>query len=88
MSRRLQATLTWLLLAALAAQVLRLAWLSDDAYITLRSVENFTHGYGAVYNVGERVQSFTHPLWMLLLSGVYFPLRFLGASLPDVAVAL
>jgi arabinofuranosyltransferase len=42
------------------------AWCSDDAYITFRSIENFFHGYGPVFNVGERVQTFTHPLWFLL----------------------
>ena len=47
------------------------AWVSDDAFITFRSIENFIHGYGPVFNVGERVQTFTHPLWMLLQSFVY-----------------
>lgn len=51
--------------------VLMNAWVADDAYITLRSVYHFTHGFGPVYNVAERVQSYTHPLWMLLLSGLY-----------------
>jgi arabinofuranosyltransferase len=47
------------------------AWVSDDAFITFRSIENFIHGYGLVFNVGERVQTFTHPLWMLLQSLVH-----------------
>jgi arabinofuranosyltransferase len=47
------------------------AWLSDDAYITFRTVYNFTHGYGWVWNLGERVQSSTHPLWMFLLTIAY-----------------
>ena len=54
--------------AALLAIVVRLAWLCDDAYITLRSVENLVAGHGPVWNVGERVQSFSHPAWMLLLA--------------------
>jgi arabinofuranosyltransferase len=44
------------------------AWVTDDAFITFRSVINFVNGYGPVYNIGERVQSFTHPLWFFLLS--------------------
>ena len=40
------------------------AWLSDDAYITLRTVDNFINGYGLTWNIGERVQTFTHPLWI------------------------
>jgi len=53
------------------------AWLSDDGYITLRVVENFVAGYGPNFNVGERVQVFTHPLWMFLLSGAYYFFRHL-----------
>jgi arabinofuranosyltransferase len=44
------------------------AWLCDDAYITLRVVDNLLHGHGLTWNVSERVQSYTHPLWMFLLA--------------------
>lgn len=48
------------------------AWVADDAYITFRTIENFHQGYGLRWNVDERVQSYTHPLWMLnLLIGKY-----------------
>lgn len=57
-----------LLLLALLAVVVRLAWLSDDAYITLRTVENFVEGRGLRWNTGDRVQAYTHPAWMLLLA--------------------
>ncbi|MBN1250426.1 MAG: hypothetical protein JXC32_22370, partial [Anaerolineae bacterium] len=67
--------LPWLLVTVLllgfGALVVRNAWLSDDAYITFRTVDNFVHGYGLTWNVAERVQVYTHPLWMFLLSGVY-----------------
>ncbi|MBN1488943.1 MAG: hypothetical protein JXA69_03410 [Phycisphaerae bacterium] len=43
------------------------AWIADDAFITFRHVANCLAGYGPVFNVGERVQGFTHPLWFLLL---------------------
>ncbi len=46
----------------------RTAWLCDDAYITFRTVDHFLNGEGMRWNVGERVQSFTHPLWFFLLS--------------------
>ena len=52
----------------LVAAILRLAWLSDDAYITLRTVENLLAGHGPVWNVGERVQTYTHPAWFWLLA--------------------
>jgi len=46
----------------------RTAWISDDAAITLRTVLNVTHGFGLTFNVAERVQTYTHPLWMGLLT--------------------
>jgi arabinofuranosyltransferase len=56
------------LLGALLVVVLtRAAWLCDDAYITFRVVDNFWHGFGLRWNVAERVQVYTHPLWLLLL---------------------
>jgi arabinofuranosyltransferase len=57
------------LLAGFVGVVVLNAWLSDDAYITFRTIDNFVHGYGLTWNTAERVQSYTHPLWMLLLSG-------------------
>ncbi len=55
------------------------AWVSDDAFITFRSIENFIHGYGLVFNVGERVQTFTHPLWFFLQSFFYLLTRLFDA---------
>ena len=51
-------------LAAFLALIVASAWVCDDAYITFRTVDNFLHGYGLRWNVAERVQVFTHPLWM------------------------
>ena len=52
--------------------LIQTAWVGDDAYITFRSIENFIHGYGPIFNIGERVQTFTHPLWFLLQSLLNF----------------
>jgi arabinofuranosyltransferase len=46
--------------------VLRTGWLSDDAFIAIRSVDHLVNGRGFVLNLGQRVQSFTSPLWTLL----------------------
>ncbi len=51
------------------------AWLSDDAYITFRTVDNFINGFGLTWNVSERVQAYTHPLWMFIISAFYFITR-------------
>ncbi|MBW7882689.1 MAG: hypothetical protein H3C34_08635 [Caldilineaceae bacterium] len=58
-----------LLVLLLLVVAIRNAWMSDDAYITLRTVNHLLQGFGPVWNVGERVQAYTHPLWMLVLSG-------------------
>ncbi len=51
-----------------AVVILRTAWISDDAQITLRSVLNLLHGYGPNFNIAERVQAYTHPIWFILLA--------------------
>ena len=84
-------------LAAFGLVLFRTAWISDDAYITFRTVQNFLHGYGPRWNVAERVQAYTHPLWMLVLSAAgllsrepYFTALAvsLGASLAAVGLAM
>jgi arabinofuranosyltransferase len=55
--------------------LIKTAWIGDDSAITLRTVLNFLHGYGPVFNIDERVQGYTHPLWFLLLSVVSLVLR-------------
>jgi len=85
-----------LLLVALVGVVLvRCAWHCDDAYLTFRTAWNWVHGYGLRWNVVERVQSYTHPLWMLCsaaclaLSGeVYYSTLGLAVVMTLVAVTL
>ena len=72
---------------ALVATIVRSAWYCDDAFITLRTVDNFVNGHGLTWNVAERVQTYTHPLWMMLLTLVYFFTReayFSGLALSFV----
>jgi arabinofuranosyltransferase len=57
-----------LLVSLLAVVVINRAWVSDDSYITFRVVDNLNHGYGLRWNVNERAQVFTHPLWMLCIA--------------------
>ncbi len=43
--------------------------LFDDAMISMRYAKNLAHGAGLVWNPnGERVEGFTNPLWVLLMS--------------------
>src|SRR5690606_32258086 len=53
--------------------VVRLGWVSDDAFITIRSVEHLLAGDGFGPNPGVRVQAFTSPRRALLC----VPLRWL-----------
>ena len=42
--------------------------ITDDAYITYRYVERISNGDGFTFNPGERVEGFSNPLWILILS--------------------
>ena len=55
--------------------IIKSAWVCDDAYISFRTVYNFVNGYGLTWNIAERVQGFTHPLWLFVLSIFYFITR-------------
>ena len=63
--------------ALLVVLVLAHAWVAEDAFITFRVVDNLVEGRGLRWNVDERVQVYTHPLWMLL----HLPVRVISANL-------
>jgi hypothetical protein len=75
----------------LALQVLLWSHVSDDAYISFRYVHRLLEGRGLTFNDGERVEGFSHPLWILLvaggtgLTGLFVPAL---SAIPDVARAL
>lgn len=58
--------------------------LIDDTYIFLRYARNLAEGNGPVFNVGERVEGFSSPLWTLLLGLT----GFLGVDLEIAARVL
>lgn len=60
------------------------AWLTEDAFVTFRTVDNFVHGYGLTWNVAERVQAYSNPLWMLLV----IPFYWLSGEIYYTAIAL
>ena len=77
-------------LAVAFVELIRTAWISDDAAITLRSVLNFLHGYGATYNVDERVQAYTHPLWFGLIAAASLVTRsvFVSTFILSIGISL
>jgi len=64
--------LLYLFLIFLGVIFIKAAWISDDSYITFRTVDNFVNGFGLRWNIAERVQAYTHPLWMFLISFFYY----------------
>ena len=60
----------WIALFFCVWAVVSRVWVTEDAYITFRAIENLFAGHGLVFNPGDRVEVFTHPLWMLLLVSI------------------
>jgi len=62
------------------------AWHSDDAYHAYAMARNLANGHGFVYNIGERVNASTCPLFTLIVAGVYFCIRsmFISGLLVDI----
>ncbi len=65
-------TWTWfgfgLVLVVYADLAWRRRWMSDDGLIVLRTVRQILAGNGPVFNIGERVETNTSPLWTGVLS--------------------
>ncbi|OGC70100.1 hypothetical protein A2415_00685 [candidate division WWE3 bacterium RIFOXYC1_FULL_39_7] len=72
------------------------SWVGEDAFIFFRYIDNFVNGHGLVFNLNERVEGFTSPLWVFVLSGIryvtHFPLRptaiLFGVLLSTISIAL
>ena len=84
--------LLWLLLSC--AGIVRVLFaiphlsngLFDDAYITFRYADNLIKGFGFVFNVGERVQGTTSPLFTFILASL--GLIFGSSHLEQLAVSV
>lgn len=81
------ALLVWLLGALFLTLLVRTAWVCDDAYITFRVVDNLWNGHGLRWNADERVQSYTNPLWMLVMAVCYGPTRDVYYTSLGVSIA-
>ncbi len=82
----------------LAVQGYRFRWVTDDGFIDFRVVEQLQAGNGPVFNAGERVEIFTSPLWLAVLTvaDVVAPVRLewlavllgIGLSVAGVVMAI
>ena len=63
---------SWIVLGVPALIVLVASWIyrwvQDDAYINFRIIGNLLAGHGPVFNIGERVEAYSDPLWLFLLA--------------------
>jgi arabinofuranosyltransferase len=94
--------LRWSLLAAPVLILAERAWarrsMSDDGFINLRVVSQIVNGNGPVFNIGERAEASTSPLWIYMLSAgdILTPVRLewiavllgIALSLAGVAFAI
>lgn len=93
---RLQAFLLILPLSTFIFLAWHHRWIVDDGYIFLRVVDMLASGHGPVFNAGERVEAFSSPLWLALLTlaDLTVPLRLewiavgLGIVLATAGLAL
>lgn len=80
--------LSWFAVFAVAAVggvfAWNLGWLCDDIFITFRYIDQWFAGNGIVYNAGEQVEGYGHPLWLLMLA-VW---KLFGLELPSGAIVL
>lgn len=63
-------------------------WVAEDAFIDFRVVRNILAGHGPVFNIGQRVEVYTDPLWVALLALVSFFLPFLSVEWWSVILGL
>ena len=69
---KLHIALYWLIGFFSVFLFLKNAWVAEDAFITLRSVDQFLHGNGFRWNQHERTQVYTSPLWFLFIIAATF----------------
>ena len=83
---------SWLVLSVPAVVVLAGAWsyrwVQDDAFINFRIIANLLAGHGPVFNVGERVEAYSDPLWVFLLAGLHEVLPFISLEWLSVLLGL
>jgi arabinofuranosyltransferase len=63
-------------------------WVTEDAFIDFRIVGNILAGHGPVFNVGERVEAYTDPLWVATLALVRGVLPFLSIEWWSVVLGI
>jgi len=63
-------------------------WVDEDAFINFRVIHNLLAGYGPVFNVGERVEVDSDPLWVAVLALVHAVTPFVSLEWTSVVLGL
>ncbi len=63
-------------------------WVDEDAFIDFRIVHNLLAGHGPVFNVGERVEADSDPLWLFTLVALHAVLPFASLEWTSVVLGL
>ena len=63
-------------------------WVQEDAFIDFRVVGNLLAGHGPVFNVGERVEVYSDPLWVFLLALTHEIAPFLSLEWLSIFIGL
>lgn len=89
---------TWVVIISLLfllAIIVKSAWICDDAFISFRYIKNLLNGYGLRWNIFERVQAFTNPLYIFctipifaLTKNMYLSSMILSIGLTMTAVVI
>jgi arabinofuranosyltransferase len=91
-SRRRESALRWwpvvvpLIIVLIGAWLYR--WVDEDAFINFRIIDNLLAGHGLVFNVGERVEVDSDPLWIFTLTGLHEVLPFIALEWLSVLLGL
>ncbi len=83
---------SWIVLAVPALVLLvaswNYRWVQDDAFINFRIIGNLLAGHGPVFNVGERVEAYSDPLWLFLLAAIHEVLPFVTLEWTSVILGI
>ena len=63
-------------------------WVDEDAFINLRIIDNLLAGHGLVFNLGERVEVNSDPLWLFTLTAFHEILPFIAIEWLSVFLGL
>lgn len=63
-------------------------WVDEDAFINFRIIHNLLAGYGPVFNVGERVEVDSDPLWVATLALLHSVTPFASLEWTSVVLGL